>query len=281
MMSDLDVKGWNILIVDDEADNLMVLEVLFSFYDAVVTTTRSGEKALDLLCNNTYRLALLDLQMPKVSGWDLVKRVREHINPVIRNTPLIAVTALAMPGDKERVLASGFDGYISKPLDAVTFVDAVQTILSLPDHQHRTAAAIESPTPAEEPPKSDIAPPPALPPEAVKVEAAPSPVAPSPVVSTVPTIPPVPPVTGTPPKTTEEPPKPAESAASAETPKSSDAETPVKQEPPALSHSTPETTETPAPVAPVAPIIPPAPQTRPLPTLPLGNDDAQTNIGKL
>lgn len=128
-MTALNIAGWDILIVDDEPDNLTFLEVLLDFFDAKVTTANSGGQARDLLLGHSYQLGLLDLQMPKVSGWDLVREVRTSPDAAIRATPLIAVTALAMPSDRERVLAAGFDGYITKPVEVATFMQTVEGIL--------------------------------------------------------------------------------------------------------------------------------------------------------
>ena len=67
--------------------------------------------------------------MPRISGWDIVKRIRSDENPQIRCMNVIAVTALAMAGDEDRIIRSGFDGYIVKPIDAPTFAQTIQTIL--------------------------------------------------------------------------------------------------------------------------------------------------------
>lgn len=128
----IDLTNWEILIVDDEPDNLTVLDTLLNFFDARVTSAGSGEEALELLKTRTFKLGLFDIQMPKVSGWDLVKWVRGSEKQETRDTCLIAVTALAMPGDEERVLQAGFDGYVAKPIDAAVFMDSVQAVLARP-----------------------------------------------------------------------------------------------------------------------------------------------------
>ncbi len=120
------VSDWNVLLVDDEPDNLSVLELLLTFYDARVTSVRSGQEALQLLGEQPFTLALIDIQMPKISGWDIIKHIRASDNPRIRAMLAIAVTAYAMAGDRERVLAAGFDGYVAKPIDVTTFMQALQ-----------------------------------------------------------------------------------------------------------------------------------------------------------
>jgi CheY-like chemotaxis protein len=126
MMSPLNVANWNVLLVDDEPDNLSVLELLLTFYDAHVSSVRSGQEAIKLLDERAFTLALIDIQMPLVSGWDVIKHIRESENPAVRSMLCIAVTAYAMTGDRERVLQAGFDGYVPKPLDVATFMQSLQ-----------------------------------------------------------------------------------------------------------------------------------------------------------
>src|SRR5688572_11593367 len=135
----IDLTNWEILIVDDEPDNLTVLDTLLNFFDARVTSASSGEEALELLKTRRFQLGLFDIQMPKVSGWDLVKWVRANDQPEVRDTCLIAVTALAMRGDEERILEAGFDGYVAKPIDAAVFMDSVQAVLAKPRNQGQQA----------------------------------------------------------------------------------------------------------------------------------------------
>jgi CheY-like chemotaxis protein len=126
MMSPLNVADWNVLLVDDEPDNLSVLELLLTFYDAHVTSVRSGQEAIKALSARAYTLALVDIQMPLVSGWDVIKHIRESEKPAVRSMLCIAVTAYAMAGDRERVLQAGFDGYVPKPIDVTTFMQSLQ-----------------------------------------------------------------------------------------------------------------------------------------------------------
>jgi len=140
----LDVKNWDVLVVDDEPDNLTLLECLLLFHDARPTCARSGTEALKLLKEGTYKLALFDVQMPRVTGWDLIKAVRGSDNSLVREMPVIAVTALAMPGDEQRVLDAGFDGYLAKPIDAETFVNSVQQIIEAPRSRNALKAQTSS-----------------------------------------------------------------------------------------------------------------------------------------
>ncbi len=103
-MSQLNISDWNILVVDDEPDNLNLLEDILSFYDARVISSYSGEEAIKLLDSQTFALALIDIQMPNVSGWDMIKHIRSSDKSEMRALVVIGVTAHAMPGDRERVL---------------------------------------------------------------------------------------------------------------------------------------------------------------------------------
>lgn len=119
------------LCVDDEPDNLRVLSYVLKYHGYEFTAVQSGTEALNLLLNATFDFALIDIQMPFVSGWNIAEKVRSSENLSLRHLPLIALTALAMTGDRERILKAGFDGYISKPIDVLTFRQSVEAILAV------------------------------------------------------------------------------------------------------------------------------------------------------
>lgn len=148
-----DPSTWDVLLVDDEADNLTVLELLLEFNGVRVTAVRSGQEAIDLCRQRTFTLVLMDIQMPLVSGWDVIKQIRESENPAIRSTLVIAVTAHAMHGDRERVMTAGFDGYISKPVNVSILMANLK--VAIQRHCTKTAApeieqiAVQEPTAQE------------------------------------------------------------------------------------------------------------------------------------
>lgn len=107
------VANWTVLIVDDEPDNLMIPQEVLTFFGATVHTAENGVRGLELLDTIKPTFILLDLSMPYMDGWEMIKRIRA--NPATVGLPAIALTAHAMRGDKERVLEAGFNGYISKP----------------------------------------------------------------------------------------------------------------------------------------------------------------------
>src|SRR5258708_9160039 len=141
-MSQLNISDWNILVVDDEPDNLNLVEDILSFYDARVIRSYRGEEAIKLLDSQTFALALIDIQMPNVSGWDMIKHIRSSDKSEMRALVVIGVTAHAMPGDRERVLNAGFDGYMSNPIEAETFMDTFMAIVPSRHTPHKPTQPI-------------------------------------------------------------------------------------------------------------------------------------------
>ena len=118
-----EVSNWTVLIVDDEPDNLAVAEKVLTFGGATVHTARHGKEGLTLLANVVPSFILLDLSMPEMDGWEMFEAVRA--NEDTSRIPVIALTAHAMAGDRERVMQAGFDGYIAKPFRLSTFLSEI------------------------------------------------------------------------------------------------------------------------------------------------------------
>jgi CheY-like chemotaxis protein len=104
-----------ILIAEDNAINRELLRELLEMRGYRVIEAADGEQALQLLTEESPDILLLDLGMPVLDGVGTVQRIRE--SPSLRSLPVLAVTAYAMQGDREKVLNSGFDGYLSKPIN--------------------------------------------------------------------------------------------------------------------------------------------------------------------
>lgn len=121
-------KDWTVLIVDDEVDNLGVARKVLSFNGANVYEARNGLEGLEVLETVTPTFILLDLSMPEMDGWEMFKIVRSRDELAI--VPVIALTAHAMSGDKERVLEAGFDGYIAKPFRIQSFLEDIQACIT-------------------------------------------------------------------------------------------------------------------------------------------------------
>lgn len=120
-----DVTTWLVLVVDDEPDNLDLVEETLEYYGVTVKAVSSAAEGLSIMQQFAPNLILLDLSMPDMDGWEFHKQVRT--NPPYSEIPVIAMTAHAMVGDKERALAAGFDGYITKPISVPSLITDIKT----------------------------------------------------------------------------------------------------------------------------------------------------------
>lgn len=137
-----DVSKWRVLIVDDEPDNLTLASEFLSFSGATVAITEQGVRLLDMVDEFNPNIVMLDLAMPAMDGWEVQRRLRAR--PELNHIPIIALTALAMPEDAERVKLAGFDGYITKPFRVGSLLrdlkTCIQTFLArqIPTEQKET-----------------------------------------------------------------------------------------------------------------------------------------------
>ena len=117
----------SILIVEDSADNMKLFRTLLALRGHVVTGLTSGEGLFATLDSARPDLVLMDIQLPGKDGYQLLAEIRGSAHGRL---PVLALTAHAMTGDRERALASGFDGYITKPVDIRTFPELVSQALA-------------------------------------------------------------------------------------------------------------------------------------------------------
>ncbi|MEZ4629443.1 MAG: response regulator [Deinococcales bacterium] len=120
----------DILIVDDNELNLRLFHDMLSAKGYRVSIARNGFEGLDMASSLKPRLLLLDIQMPKLSGTDMLIALRQQ--PKLCHIPVIAVTALAMQQDEENLLAAGFDAYLSKPVSLKKLLLTVESHLKQP-----------------------------------------------------------------------------------------------------------------------------------------------------
>jgi len=104
-----------ILVIEDNDRNRKLVKILLEANKYEVIEARTGEESLKYLQNDKPDLILLDIQLPNMDGLTLVKILRADEGT--KDIPIIAVTAYAMKGDKERMLDAGCDAYVSKPID--------------------------------------------------------------------------------------------------------------------------------------------------------------------
>ena len=108
-----------ILLIEDNAANLDLMTYLLRAFGYDVTSATDGAAGLERALAGQYDLVLTDILMPQMDGYEFARRFRAEAQ--FADTPLVAVTALAMTGDREKILARGFDGYIAKPIDPQRF----------------------------------------------------------------------------------------------------------------------------------------------------------------
>jgi len=115
-----------ILVVDDNANNLYLARFLLEKAGHQVAEAHNGVEAVQAVAQDTYDLILMDIQMPILDGLSAARQIKEQPDAPL----IVALTAKAMMGDKDAILASGCDGYIKKPLIPDTFVEQVQCCLT-------------------------------------------------------------------------------------------------------------------------------------------------------
>ncbi len=116
-----------ILIIEDNETNLDLMVYLLKAYGYTPIVARDGKEGLQAATGKAPDLIICDLHIPKMDGYEVARQVKSH--PALREIPLIAVTAQAMVGDRDKVLAAGFDGYLPKPIVPETFVRQVEAFL--------------------------------------------------------------------------------------------------------------------------------------------------------
>lgn len=120
--------GGRIWVVEDNDQNFELVDFLLEEAGHQVTRARDGAELAPLLDGEPPDLILLDMNLPTASGLELVAELRRHAR--FRRVPVVAVTAHAMHGDRERFLAAGCDGYVSKPIDAARLLAEVAVRLA-------------------------------------------------------------------------------------------------------------------------------------------------------
>jgi len=118
------MHGERVLIVEDNEKNMkLVRDVLHATgYSTLEATT--GEEAVELALSQAPALVLMDVQLAGIDGVEALERMRQ--NERTASIPVLALTAQAMSGDRERFLEAGFDGYLSKPVDVVELINTVR-----------------------------------------------------------------------------------------------------------------------------------------------------------
>ena len=121
------MTNYRVLLVEDNEDNFELVRFLLERAGFVVLAGHDGQEALDMARKELPDLILMDLSLPGIDGWTAARELKD--DPKTSHIPLMALTAHTLPGDRKRAMESGFDGYISKPIDVVNFGDSITKIL--------------------------------------------------------------------------------------------------------------------------------------------------------
>jgi len=114
-----------ILIVEDNERSMKLFRDVLEVRGYLTLEATTGAKALDLATRHLPDVVLMDVQLPDVDGVEALRRIRTDARTAF--LPVVAVTAQAMDGDRERFLRAGFDAYLSKPVDIAELLDVVKT----------------------------------------------------------------------------------------------------------------------------------------------------------
>lgn len=121
--------GQKILVVEDNELNLKLFCDLLRAHGFEAEPVRDGREAIERARGYGPDLIVMDIQMPWISGLELIEKMKADAQ--LRPTPIMAVTAYAAKGDEERIRAAGAEGYVSKPISLVRFIEAVRGLLAV------------------------------------------------------------------------------------------------------------------------------------------------------
>jgi two-component system, cell cycle response regulator DivK len=118
---------FRVLLVEDNEDNFELVRYLLERAGYDVLAGYDGQEGLDVARRELPDLILMDLSLPVIDGWAAAQILKA--DPLTSHIPLMALTAHTLPGDRKRAMESGFDGYISKPIDVVRFGENISKTL--------------------------------------------------------------------------------------------------------------------------------------------------------
>lgn len=119
-----------ILVAEDNLANSELIRELLEIGGYEVVLAEDGGRAMEVLPETKPDILLLDIQMPVLDGYQVMRRLRN--DPAWRDLPILALTAYAMRGDMEKALAAGFDGYITKPIDHKQLLQEIERLVRQP-----------------------------------------------------------------------------------------------------------------------------------------------------
>jgi len=137
-----------ILVIEDNSANLELMIYLLQAFGHAALSAENGQTGLEIASRESPDVILCDIQLPDIDGYEVARQLKA--SPSLRRIPRVAVTAMAMVGDRDKLLAAGFDGYIGKPIQPETLVREVEAFL--PDGlASRRSATSYNPAPSVQP----------------------------------------------------------------------------------------------------------------------------------
>ena len=119
----------HVLLAEDSLVNQKLAAAVLQKAGHQVTISNNGREALEASRAGTFDLILMDIQMPEMDGFEATRAIREQEQATGRHTPIIAMTAHALKGDRERCLEAGMDEYVSKPIHAKRLLETIESAL--------------------------------------------------------------------------------------------------------------------------------------------------------
>lgn len=116
-----------VLVIEDNPASLDLMVYLLRAFGHAPITAGDGLEGIEAARRERPNLILCDIQMPGADGMEVCRQLKS--DPALRDIPVVAVTAYAMVGDREKLLSQGFNGYLSKPMNPQTFIDQVKSYL--------------------------------------------------------------------------------------------------------------------------------------------------------
>ncbi|MGN6546999.1 MAG: response regulator [Aureliella sp.] len=144
--AEVNLRPLRILLAEDTAANQKLVTAILKKRGHSVGVVHNGREALDMLKHHEFDLVLMDVQMPIMDGLQATAAIRTLAKPTHSQIPIIAMTAHTMPGDKERCLAAGMDGYLSKPINSKELLDMLEFAMRI--GENRARSGVPAPGPA-------------------------------------------------------------------------------------------------------------------------------------
>lgn len=119
--------NWDVLVVDDDAMSLQVANIILSYHGVKVHMAKDGQQGLEAVKSVRPKFIISDLSMPVLDGWGMIAQLKNDQSTAA--IPIIALTAHAMTGDKERAILAGCHNYLTKPLTPSTFMRELMRLL--------------------------------------------------------------------------------------------------------------------------------------------------------